>query len=255
MRRSLLVLLLLAVPCAAGAQQETGFLDRAVTRGEASYPYQVYLPADYESRGDWPVILFLHGAGERGDDGRQQAEVGIGSAIRRDASMYPAVVVMPQAPAGGWWPGEAAEAAVEALDAALAEFDTDPQRVYLTGLSMGGNGSWYVAYRHAEKFAAVVPICGWVAGRDGAPDWIEAGDAAEALAKVAERLRDMPMWVFHGEVDGVVPVAGSRSIVQALRERSSDVRYTEIPGTGHNAWDPAYRSPALVEWLFEQHRR
>ncbi len=169
--------------------------------------------------------------------------------------MYPAVVVFPQAPAEGWWPGDPAEAAVAALEATLSEFATDPDRVYLTGLSMGGNGSWYVAYRHAERFAAVVPICGWIARAEASPDWIEAADGVEAIGKLADRLRDMPIWAFHGEVDGVVPVQGSRLIVEALRERGSAVRYTELPGTGHNAWDSAYRSPDLASWLLEQRRR
>lgn len=250
-----LILLCLPLSRVAAGQQETGFVDRSITHAGVDYPYQVYLPADYAARDAWPVILFLHGAGERGADGLAQTEVGLGSALRRDPSMYPAIVVFPQAPEGGWWPVEPAEAAVAALDEVLADFGTDADRVYLTGLSMGGNGSWYVAYEYAEKFAAVVPICGWIARPEEAPDWIEAADGTAAIARVAERLRDMPIWAFHGETDGVVPVAGSRLIVDALRELGSDVRYTELPGTGHNVWDPAYRSPGLAAWLLEQTRQ
>ena len=244
----------IATVVAAAPQQATGFLDRTVVVEGIRYPYQVYVPASYESRSDWPVILFLHGAGERGNDGVGQTEVGIGSAIRRDPEMYPAVVVFPQVPDGARWPGAAGEAAVAALDATLAELNTDANRVALTGLSLGGNGSWYVGYKYAEKFAAVAPICGWVAA-ENSPDWVEAANGEEAIKMVAERLRDMPIWAFHGEVDGVVPVEGSRYIVEALKEVGSEVRYTELPGTGHNAWDSAYRSPEFATWLLAQRRQ
>ncbi len=249
------LLLLAAVSAVSQPQPETGFLNRSVHVNGMEYPYQVYVPSGYESRTDWPVILFLHGAGERGSDGLAQTEVGIGSAIRRDPGLYRAVVVFPQVPDDRRWPGEAAEAAVTALDATLEEYAVDRDRVYLTGLSLGGNGTWYVAYQHPEKFAAIVPICGWVTGREQAPDWMDAASPREAVTAVAERLQGLPIWVFHGEIDTVVPVEGSRTVVQALRELGADVRYTELPGTGHNAWDPAYRSPDLAAWLLSQKRR
>jgi len=141
---------------------ETGFLDRTVTLAGQSYRYQVYVPADYPTKATWPLILFLHGAGERGADGLLQTTVGLGPAIRRDAKRFLALVVFPQAPLDSQWVGMPAEMALAALAQTMLEFHVDRDRVYLTGLSMGGHATWCLAYRHLELFAAVVPICGWV---------------------------------------------------------------------------------------------
>ena len=145
----------LATPLVA-QHVETGFLDRSITVGGRSYHYQVYVPADYASKSNWPAILFLHGAGERGNDGLLQTAVGLGAAIRQNPSRYPAIVVFPQAPPDSQWVGTPADMAVGALQQTMREFHVDASRVYLTGLSMGGHGTWYVAYRHPELFAAVV---------------------------------------------------------------------------------------------------
>jgi predicted peptidase len=126
-----------------------------------SYPYQVYVPPDYTESRRWPVILFLHGSGERGTDGLLQTQVGLGDALRRLPDRYPAIVVFPQAPLDVRWPGKAAKIALESLARTEKQFRCDRERVYLTGISMGGNGAWYLAYRHPERFAAVVPVCGW----------------------------------------------------------------------------------------------
>src|SRR6266516_2449349 len=148
---------------AASLQQvQTGFLDRNVTVAGRAYHYQVYVPADYQTKPTWPAILFLHGAGERGNDGLLQTNVGLGPAIRQNPARYPAIVVFPQAPPDSQWVGTPADMAVAALQQTLREFHVDLNRVYLTGLSMGGHGTWYIAYRHPELFAAIVPICGWV---------------------------------------------------------------------------------------------
>src|SRR3970040_622111 len=163
--RSTLLMLLLTPPPVMGQRVETGFLDRTVTVSGAPYRYQVYLPAGYASSTHrWPVVLFLHGAGERGSDGLLQTTVGIASAIRSAPARYPAIVVMPQVPADSLWIGAPAQLAVAALDQTLAEFRADPDRAYLTGLSMGGNGTWNLAYRFPERFAAIAPICGFISG-------------------------------------------------------------------------------------------
>src|SRR6185503_11454303 len=126
--------------------RETGFLNRTIKVDSETYKYQVYVPADYTRDKRWPVVLFLHGGGERGVDGLIQTEVGIGSAIRRFPQRYPAIVVMPQAKPDLGWVGPNAEMALKALEKAEGEFSTDKNRVYLTGLSMGGSGTWYLAY-------------------------------------------------------------------------------------------------------------
>ena len=249
---------LLAVVVALGSSvrahaQATGFLDRQVTVEATAYRYQVFVLVAYTADRRWPVILFLHGAGERGSDGILQTEVGIGTALRREPGRFPAIVVLPQAPADTRWTGVPGDVAMAALDATLAEFSTDPDRVYLTGLSLGGQGTFYLAYAHPERFAAIVPICGFVAGNSRMPSFVPASDGSP-YAALAERIHRLPIWIFHGEVDPVVPVTESRRVAEAMQAAGAAVTYTEIPGTGHNAWDPAYGSPALTDWLFRQHR-
>lgn len=248
---------LLGLPDLAAQHVETGFLDRTVTVSGQEYPYQVYLPNGYPSGERWPVILFLHGAGERGRDGLLQTAVGLGDAIRRGAARYPAVIVFPQAPSDSLWTGRPAEAAMAALDASIEEFSVDRDRVYLTGLSMGGHGTWYLAYRHPERFAAVAPICGWVAGLPRMPEAASVVPAEDGppFAALAGRLRGVPVWIFHGEVDPIVPVEESRKAAAALRDAGAEVRYTEFLGTGHESWEPAYASPEFSAWLFARRRR
>jgi len=235
---------------------ETGFLDRSITVAGRSYRYQVYVPADYQSKSSWPAILFLHGAGERGDDGLLQTNVGLAPAIRQNPSRYPAIAIFPQVPRDSQWVGAPGDMAVAALQRTMREFKVDPSRVYLTGLSMGGHGTWYVAYRHPQLFAAVVPICGWVREfarfRGSVP--VVPGDSAAVMPSLVQRLAKVPIWIFHGEVDQVVDVNGSREPFNALKAVSADVRYTELLGIDHNSWDAAYGSDELVRWLFTQRR-
>jgi len=249
------LLVLLAKPLVA-QHVATGFLDRQVTVGSASYRYQVYVPAGYASRDDWPVILFLHGAGERGADGLLQTTVGLGPAIRHDPSRFPAIVVFPQLPADSQWVGMPAEMAFQALTQTMHEFHVDRNRVYLTGLSMGGHGTWYLAYRNADLFAAVAPICGWVPEMPGFAGSVPVvpADSGAALPVLARRLARTPVWIFHGEMDEVVPVRGSREAAAALKAASGDVQYTEYLGLNHNSWDATYASDSFVRWLFAQRR-
>lgn len=251
-------MLVLVLGVLASMQQaQTGFLDRTITVAGRSYHYQVYVPADYQSKPTWPAILFLHGAGERGDDGLVQTNVGLGPAIRQNPARYPAIVVFPQAPRDSQWVGTPADMAVAALQQTMREFHVDPTRVYLTGLSMGGHGTWYVAYRHPELFAAVVPICGWVRDfamfRGSLP--VVPGDSAAVMTNLVQRLAKVPIWIFHGEVDQVVNVNGSREPAAALKAASADVRYSELLGLNHNSWDAAYASEEFTHWLFTQQRR
>ena len=251
-------MLFLLFGVAASLQQgQTGFLDRSVTVGSRAYHYQVYVPADYQSKTNWPAILFLHGSGERGTDGLLQTNVGLAPAIRQNPSRYPAIVVLPQLSPDSQWVGTPADMAVAALQQTMREFHVDPSRVYLTGLSMGGHGTWYIAYRHPELFAAIVPICGWV--RDFAQFRgsvaVVPGDSAAVMQSLVQRLAKVPIWIFHGEVDQAVPVGGSREPAAALKAAGSDVRYTEFLGMNHNVWDATYASDEFVRWLFAQQRR
>lgn len=242
-----------SMPAGLSGQTPTGFLDRTITVDGVSHSYQVYVPRNYEATRTWPTILFLHGAGERGKDGLIQTEVGLGSAIRRMPDRYPAIVIFPQVPQDSTWQGVPGRVAMSALDRTLEEFNTDPTRVYLTGMSMGGNGTWYLAYEHPDRFAAIAAICGFVSGSRLVGSFLPEGDGSP-FGRLADRIRGIPIWIVHGDVDTVVPVAESRSMYDALRTAGANVRYIELPGVGHNSWDPAYDSPELPAWLFAQKR-
>lgn len=244
------------MPMPAAAQ--TGFLDRRIVAGGSSFPYVVYVPRDYDSRRAWPVILFLHGAGERGTDGVRPTQVGLGSAIRFSPEKFPAIVVFPQVPPDQRWIDGPAEAAMNALDAVSSEFHVDGDRVYLTGISMGGYGAWHLAMAHRARFAAAIVVCGGLLPHESAKSVRRSpllSSAADPYAAAASMLRGLPTTIFHGTRDTVVPVEESRSMAAALRQVDADrVRYVELPDVGHNAWDPAYADAALWEWLFAQRR-
>jgi predicted peptidase len=255
---AVLVLLMSSPPALVAQSVETGFLNRKVAVGGRTYRYQVYVPPSYTSSQRWPVILFLHGGGERGTDGLLQTQVGLGTALRKNAERFPAIVVFPQVPPDSFWVGTPARVAMAALDRTIEEFRTDSDRVYLTGLSIGGNGTWYLAYRHPSRFAALMPICGWVVP---SKEWgltaelVVPADSGEAFAALARRLRNIPTWIVHGEVDDVLPVEQSRLAAAALKSVGAPVQYLELVGTEHNSWDATYASPAMMNWLFAQRRR
>jgi len=254
MRWTRLAVASLAVAVAACARApETGFLDRSVTVDGQEFRYQVYVPREYQASRDWPVILFLHGAGERGSDGLSQTQVGLGAAIRLAPDRWPAITVFPQVPEDLTWQGTPGRVAMAALEATEAEYRTDADRVYLTGLSLGGNGTWYLGYEHADRFAALVAICGFVEARSEA--FPAFTPAADPFAEVAARIAHLPVWIVHGDADQLVPVEQSRRMAAALRELGADVTYVELPGVNHNSWDPGYADAALAPWLFAKRRR
>lgn len=259
MRRASALLLSLSILPAVrteGQSVQTGFLDRSVTIAGVAYPYEIYVPASYSTAQQWPVILFLHGAGERGGDRLLQTSNALGAAIRRAPSAYPAIVVLPQVPNDSSWVGIPSQVAMTALDNTMAEFRIDPDRVYVTGLSMGGNGTWHLAYNNPGRFAAIAPICGFVTPLVG-KRWkaavpMDTGDPYETLAR---RIAKVPTWIFHGEIDGNVPVEQSRLAAEAIRKAGGDVKYTEFLGMDHNVWDATYASPQFISWLFAQRRK
>lgn len=242
---------------AFGQRVETGFINRTVVDGTQTRRYQVFVPSNYTPTQRWPVILSLHGGGEQGDDGLLPTEFGLGSAIRRNQDRWPTLVVFPQVRPGKRWNGEDAAWALKALEQTQLEFATDPNRVYLTGLSRGGAGAYYLAYRDPGRFAALLVVCGRVtsaATLDGqpAPDLdpvipVSDGDVFDALAA---KLKNLPIWVFHGDADITISVDESRRAAAALRKAGARITYTELPGVGHNARDTAYRDAAVAQWLF-----
>jgi pimeloyl-ACP methyl ester carboxylesterase/prenyltransferase beta subunit len=211
-----------------------GFHLRTVKTEQGERKYTVYVPSSYDGSRVFPVILFLHGAGERGQDGIVPAQVGLGPAILNKPGGLPAIVVFPQA-RQTWAAGSPdSNAALAALGDVMTAYATDPKRVVLTGLSMGGRGSWELATAHPDRFAACVPICG-----PGRPDQ-------------APRLKDLPVWTFCGDADRDTTVVNMRTMVEALERAGAHARLTEYRGVGHNSWDRAYNDPELTEWMLGQ---
>ena len=201
-----------------------------------SLGYLLAVPDDYDAEGEpLPLLLFLHGAGERGDNLDRVAIHGPPKMIRQGHT-FNAIVVSPQCPADTWWTDHTTML-IALLDQIEAEYNIDADRVYITGLSMGGYGTFALAARQPERFAAAVPICGG------------------GIPITARRLNSMPMWVFHGDADNVVPVSESTRMVEAMNNQGGEnARLTIYEGVGHNSWDRAYGDEAMWQWLFEQRR-
>ena len=238
----LAAVVLAAAPAAtADDAKKTGFVDRTFKNADGSEsPYVVFVPHDYDGTKEYPVILFLHGAGETkgGKGGKMPVEVGIGPAIKKQEKTFPFVVVIPRAEGFGWGATTAnAKRALAMLDETMKEYKTDPKRVYLTGLSMGGMGTWSIAQEHPEKWAAIVPICG-------------PGDATKA-----DKIKDVPCWGFVGDKDSERIVTGMGNMIEALKKAGASPKYTVYPGVGHNSWDNAYGTQELWPWLLERKRK
>lgn len=250
---------LLLSACMTLPERASGaFVERSIDIDGSPHRYQVFVPAHSAGGGKPPVIVFLHGSGERGDDGAKPTLVGIGSYIRAHQDSFPAVVVFPQAPDGSEWSGNL-DLVFATLDAASREFHGDPDRTYLTGLSMGGYGVWDVALRAPGRFAALAPVCGAVKQPREERDTLYVAAVAnetDPYTAIATRLRNVPAWIFHGAKDDLVPPEDDRKLIAALRAAgASDARYTEFPDANHNSWDPAYsQTPEFWAWLFAQKR-
>ncbi|MEP6633821.1 MAG: prolyl oligopeptidase family serine peptidase, partial [Luteimonas sp.] len=223
-----------------------------------AHRYQVFVPARATRTDDGtaPVILFLHGSGERGDDGAKPTMAGLGPYVRGHAQTFPAIVVFPQAPEDSEWMGGNLRMAMAMLDTATREFDGDTKRTYLTGMSMGGYGTWELAWQFPQRFAALVPVCGAVEqlSSERALYVTPVAGKADPYSAIAARLRDVPIWMFHGARDDVVSPEDDRLLAAAFKKaRAKDARYTEFSDANHNAWDPAYsQTPELWTWLFAQ---
>jgi len=194
--------------------------------------YLLFLPAGYkekETEKSWPLILFLHGSGERGSDLELVKRNGIAKIVEELAD-FPFITISPQCPEDSRWT-EQAEIVMLLLEEIEEKYNVNPQKVYLTGLSMGGYGTWLLAAQHPEKFAAIAPICG-----GGDPQW-------------APRLKDMPIWAFHGAQDDIVPLEKSQIMVRAVKEQGGNVCFTIYPEAGHDSWVKAYDDPELCQWF------
>jgi len=246
------------VVTSASCATRSHFLERTVDVGKHTYRYRVWLPAHYTKLHHWPVIVYLHGSGDRGDDNVRQLATGLGLAVERFGQRYKAIVIFPQCRNGEEWYGDEEAQVLAALRQTIKEFHGDPRRVYLTGVSMGGSGVWLMA-RLRRKWAAIVPICGDLVRQpndpypsDPPPDVARIIGARDPYAALAAAIGHTPVWVFHGSADPEVPVAESRRMVAALQQAGGNVRYTEYAGVGHNSWDRAYADRTMVTWLLAQ---
>ena len=239
----------------AAAAKDPAFMEKLVYEdaGGKKLPYRLLKPLAVENGKRYPLVIFLHGAGERGADNEKQLVHGVPQfAAEENRKKYPCFLIAPQCPEGKRWvevdwgsdshtmpkePGEAGRLTLELIDKLVKELPIDRDRVYITGLSMGGYGTWDLLARRPELFAAAAPVCG------GADE------------STAEKIKHIPVWVFHGAKDTAVKPARSRNMFAALEKAGANPKYTEYPDVGHNSWDNAYRDPKLFEWMFAQRRR
>jgi predicted peptidase len=220
--------------------QKSGLLSRDVKVGNKSYGYQIYMPKNLAGKENLPVILFLHGIGQRGSGGFVKGAALI--LIRQYLEKLPAIVLLPQCEQGRYWSDPEMEGMVMAtLNETAREFNADRERLYMIGVSMGGYGAWHMAAEHRQTFAAFAVICG------GSP--LRTDDRFQSIAR---RIGQTPVWVFHGADDRVVPVSESRQMVAALKDVKGNVRYIEYEGVGHNVWLNAMKEPELLPWLLSK---
>lgn len=258
MLQRFLVSLLLITSFTSSAQDLSQYEKHWFVEGTDTLPYRVLLPKNYDAKKKYPLIYFLHGAGERGNDNEKQlvhgAKLFLKEEVRED---YPAIVVFPQCGVNSFWsnvkfgvdtatkkrtfifqqegaPTVSMKLAEALLLKLLKEYPVNKKKVYAGGLSMGGMGTFEIVRRHPGLFAAAFPICG-------------GGNHA-----TAEKIRKINWWVFHGAKDDVVPPVYSEIMVRALGAAKADVKFTLYPNANHNSWDPAFAEPDLLKWLFAQ---
>lgn len=205
-------------------QQFTGVFQKAV-----SLKYLLYLPKNYENLDKHPLLLFLHGAGERGDNLELVKTHGPAKLIKQGKE-FPFIIVSPQCPLNQRWN---VDDLIALLDEVIKKYNVDENRIYVTGLSMGGNGTWKLAAEIPNRLAAIVPICGW-------------GDPFAAMLS-----GKLPVWVFHGAKDQVVPISSSEMMVETMKRLGAEVKFTVYPEANHDAWTETYNNPEVYEWLLQ----
>ncbi len=231
MFRSLLLLLLAGSPAAFAQEKQSAETFEKPVEKPISLNYLLALPDGYDSADKekkWPLVVFLHGAGERGNN-LDKVKVHGPPKLVEAGKKFPFILISPQCPTGGWW---TTEPVMELIDEAEKRYNVDTTRIYLTGLSMGGYGTWHFGAKHANRFAAVAPVCG------GGVPYLTRG------------LKQTPVWAFHGGKDSVVPLDESERLVKLLKNQGNkDVKLTVYPEASHDSWTQAYNTEELYEWL------
>ena len=238
----------------AGGEEKGVFLKKIYeSENGGSIPYQFLIPENFDEDHQYPLLVFLHGAGELGHDNSSQL-VNFPTNFLNEPNRlgYPSFIIAPQCPSADTWvsfpnypnntqttqnPTNATRLTIELIEKLLLEYQIDKHRIYVIGLSLGGEGTFDIVSRRPDLFAAAVPICG------------------TADVEKASSMKDVPFWVFHGERDDINPVKYSRMIVQALGDEGASPKYTEYEGAGHNIWIRAYNEPDLMPWLFSKQKK
>lgn len=233
-----------AIAKAQAPEGTGGFVERVYRDESGEHKFALFIPRDYDAARKWPAILYLHSAGERGNDGRSPLQAGLAPYVEQHADTFPFFVVFPQCEdvggraLTGWLTDSPdGQRALKIFDSVLQEFSIDPKHQVLTGWSMGGYGTWSFAAAHPERWSAVVPLAG---GGDVA--WVE-------------KLKDVPIWAFHGELDAAVRPTESRAMIDALRNAGGKPQYTEVPGVAHDVWRYAYGLDELYQWMLDPSKK
>ncbi len=251
------VLLLLFFSFQAAQSQDFSLYQEKEFTGKngTTLPYRILYPENYDPSRKYPLVLLLHGGGERGNDNGKQLTHGAKLFLQpENRSRYPCIVVAPQCPENSYWASvkfertkypleldfnykypvtPPLESAVELVRQIIKEKKADKKRIYIAGLSMGGMGTLEAVYRNPRLFSAAAAICG--------------GGDVKTYSKKAAKTR---FWLFHGDVDGVIPVKHSREMLARLQELKADVKYSEYPGVNHNSWENAFAEPGFLDWMF-----
>ena len=251
--KTLLALAFLSLMAATTTAQDAVALTTArvyTNDKKETLPYRIFIPKKMPKK-PVPLVIFLHGAGERGNDNKVQVVHAVRDLITYSLNNEPMIIIAPQCPKNKRWvevdwsklshtmpkePSYGMRLSLELIEKLCKEFPIDRSRLYITGLSMGGYGTWDMIQRNPKMFAAAMPVCG-------------GGDIAGAPL-----FKDLPIWVFHGDNDGIVPVARDRNMVKTLKKCGSKVKYTEYSGVGHNSWTQTYANKDVLKWFFSQKR-
>lgn len=259
--KKIIVLLLLSLPLLVSAQDLNLYEKKEFVYAEGKIlPYRILFPENYDKTKKYPLLLFLHGAGERGSDNEKQLVHGSGLFLNEEnRKKFPAIILFPQCPAESFWavikldrtvqpvkmefdysmePNWPLAAANNLVKKLMNEESVDHSKIYISGLSMGGMGTFESVYRNPDLYAAALPICG-------------GGD----VKHYDKRVTHTAFWVFHGAADAVVNVKLSQEMVEKLNTLKAEVKYSEYPGVNHNSWDNAFAEKDFLSWMFSQKRK
>ena len=258
MKKTAFILLMITSVISTKAQDTNLYKPEKFIRGTDTLLYRILMPENFDKTKTYPVLLFLHGAGERGNDNQAQLIHGGKLFLRPEVrANYPAIVIFPQCPEDSYWsnvkssilngkrnfefekggkPTLAMKMVMSLMEQVKDLPYTDNKRIYAGGLSMGGMGTFEILRRMRGEFAAAFAVCG--------------GDNPENVRKY----KNIPLWIFHGAKDDVVPPENSQIIADALKAKKADVKFTMYPEANHNSWDQAFAEPELLSWLFSHKR-